>query len=126
MNMNVNMVSKVARIAKRIVANDGWDMNEIRFCRDQFEKDLQDASNPENRRGKARGEFPLDDETMKKCLDTFDELFEEVVKYASPGTQYPENLCDKYMEKFKDAPKQCRGLLSSLFYDESKQLGLKG
>ena len=126
MNMNANMVSKIARIAKRIVANDGWEKNEISFCRDRFENDLKDASNPENRRAKARGEFPLDEETMKKCLDTFDELFKEVVENASPGTQYPENLCDKYMEKFKNAPKQCSGLLYRIFNKESRRLGLKG
>ena len=43
-----------------------------------------------------RGEFPLDDETLKKCLRVFDTLFKELTKYSSPGTQYVCNIIDRY------------------------------
>lgn len=118
MNKNIKIAKELVKLAKSLVAVDGWNNNEIKFCHNQFEKDMID-SNDEN--GK-----PFDESTRKKCLDAFDKLFEDLKENSSPGALNVHNLCDRFNEKCNGAPKECYDLLFSLFSDEARQLGLKG
>lgn len=132
MNKNIKIAKELVRLAKSLVAgndDNGWDENVIKNFRKEFENDLKDESNKWNKGAKLDNKFPLDDETLKKCLDAFDKLFKnDLMKKSSPGTVNVNNFIDRYREQYRDAPSHCDNLLSDLLNKKeySRQLGLKG
>lgn len=122
-NIRTVIARRLLRIARELVAlNENVDRHEIEYCRKQFEKELRDEGNLENRRN---GGVP-DEETIQKSLEVFDRLMKQTLDNSSFTTLYPDNLVDRYAEmgRGKAAP-QSGGILYKLFNDEAKMLHLK-
>lgn len=127
MRRNIRIARQLLKIAKELVAlNENVDKNVINHVRKEFEKDLKDDSNSYNKIAQRSNEYPLEEKTLDKCLETFDKIMKDMLEKSSFSTQNVNNVADRYEEEYgNDLPNHCKNIFYKLIKDESKVLGLK-
>lgn len=135
MNRNLKIARRLIRIARILLAfNEHISEKDIKFIHDEFKKDLENPNSAEYKRWRAKknekdSQAVMDEKSIEKCLDAFDEMMKEVIEHHSIQSQYISNLVDIYREKYgkenKDDAVLSSNLLDKIFHEIGIYLQLK-